>query len=88
MNDNRGHHWSFDYNYGAQNPQFSQELIETLERCYTQTAARGTRIGQAITHIYNILPNYWRGYAGGGAKETLSIGTVVIDRKTHLLIQR
>ena len=80
MNDNDGHHWSFDYNYGAQNPQFAQELIGTLNGCYADIDARDTRAGQAVTHIYNILPNYWRGYAGGGAKETLSIGTVIVER--------
>ena len=80
MNDNSEHHWSFDYNYGAQNPQFTQELIETLDGCYTDTAARDTRTGQVTTHIYNILPNYWRGYAGGDTKETLSIGTVTVER--------
>ena len=80
MNDNSGHHWSFDYNYGAQNPQFSQELIGTLNGCYTDIDARDTRAGQAITHTYNILPNYWRGYAGGGTEKTLSIGTVIVER--------
>ena len=80
MNNNSEHHWSFDYNYGAQNPQFVQELIGTLDGCYKDTDARDTRTGQAITHIYNILPNYWRGYAGGDAKETLSIGTVIVER--------
>ncbi|MXV75959.1 hypothetical protein F4Z99_17005 [Candidatus Poribacteria bacterium] len=80
MNHNSQHHWSFDYNYGAQNPQFKQELIQTLDGCYKDTDARDTRTRQAITHIYNILPNYWRGYAGGDAKETLSIGTVIVER--------
>ena len=80
MNDNDGHHWSFDYNYGAQNPQFAQELIGTLNGCYTDIDARDTRAEQAVTHIYNILPNYWRGYAGGSAKETLGIGTVIVER--------
>lgn len=80
MNNNDGHHWSFDYNYGAQNPQFAQELIGTLNGCYTGIDARDTRAGQAITHIYNILPNYWRGYAGSGATEILSIGTVIVER--------
>lgn len=80
MNDKSEHHWSFDYNYGAQNPQFTQELIGTLNECYTDIDARDTRSGAAITHIYNILPNYWRGYAGGGATESLSIGTVSIER--------
>ena len=80
MNDSSVHHWSFDYNYGAQNPQFSQELIGTLRRCYANTDARDTRTEQTITHVYNILPNYWRGYGGGGAKEALSIGTAILER--------
>ena len=80
MNDNSEHHWSFDYNYGAQNPQFTQELIGTLNGCYTDIDACDTRAGEAITHIYNILPNYWRGYARGGAEESLSIGTVIVER--------
>ena len=79
MNDNSGHHWSFDYNYGAQNPQFAQELIGTLREYYAETTACDTRIGQTFTHVYNILPNYWRGY-GGGANEELSIGTAIIER--------
>ena len=92
MNDNSEHHWSFDYNYGAQNPQFTQELIRTLNGCYTDIEARGTRAGQAIRHIYNILPNYWRGYAGGGAEKSLSIGTVSIERSKqnglwHYIVQ-
>ena len=81
MNDNSGHHWSFDYNYGAQNPQFAQELIGTLDACYMDTDARDTDTEQVITHIYNILPNYWRGYAGGDAKQPLSIGTVTVERR-------
>lgn len=80
MNDNSGHHWSFDYNYGAQNPQFAQELTGTLRAYYAEIAARETRTGQTLTHVYNILPNYWRGYAGGGAKQELSIGTAIIER--------
>lgn len=80
MNDNSGHHWSFDYNYGAQNPQFIQELTETLRGCYTDADARDTRTGQTITHVYNILPNYWRGYGGGDAKKELRIGEAVVER--------
>lgn len=80
MNDNSGHHWSFDYNYGAQNPQFTQELTETLRECYTGADARDTRTGQTITHVYNILPNYWRGYGGGDAKKELRIGEIVVER--------
>ena len=56
MNDKSKHHWSFDYNYGAQNPQFTQELIGTLNGCYADIDALDTQAGQAITHIYNILP--------------------------------
>ena len=80
MNDNSGHHWSFDYNYGAQNPQFAQELTGTLRAYYAEIAARATQTAQTLTHVYNILPNYWRGYAGGGAKQELSIGTAIIER--------
>ena len=80
MNDNSGHHWSFDYNYGAQNPQFAQELIGTLRGCYTDTNPSDTRTRQTITHVYNILPNYWRGYSGGGAKTELSIGAAIVER--------
>ena len=79
MNDNSRHHWSFDYNYGAQNPQFAQELTGTLRGYYTGTDAPDARPGQMLTHVYNILPNYWRGY-GKGAKKELSIGTAIIKR--------
>ena len=80
MNHKSEHHWSFDYNYGAQNPQFIQELIGTLNGCYADIDAPDTHAGQAITHIYNILPNYWRGYAQKGTEESLSIGTVTLKR--------
>ena len=79
MNDNSRHHWSFDYNYGAQNPQFAQELTGTLRGYYTGTDAPDARTEQVLTHVYNILPNYWRGY-GGDATEELSIGTAIIKR--------
>ncbi len=78
MNHNSPHHWSFDYNYGAQNPQFSEELIETLRACYTSTI--DTADAHTITHVYNILPNYWRGYAGGDTQQKLSIGTATVER--------
>lgn len=80
MNDSNSLHWSFDYNYGAQNPQFAQELIRTLREYDTETDARDTQKGQAATHVYDILPNYWRGYSRDGVKEKLSIGTVTIER--------
>lgn len=80
MSNSNSLHWSFDYNYGAQNPQFAQELIETLRGYNSEVGTRGTRTGQTITHVYNVLPNYWRGYNREGNAETLSIGTAVIER--------
>lgn len=80
MNDSNSLHWSFDYNYGAQNPQFAQELIGTLRGYDPKVDTRGTETAQTITHVYNVLPNYWRGYSRDGNAETLSIGTAVIER--------
>lgn len=81
MNDSNSLHWSFDYNYGAQNPQFAQELIRTLRGYDPETGACRTQTAQTITHVYNVLPNYWRGYNSGGNTETLSIGTAIIERR-------
>ena len=83
MNDSKPLHWSFDYNYGAQNPQFSQELIGTLRGYDPEAATRGTQTAQTITHVYNVLPNYWRGYNRGENSETLSIGTAIIERSEN-----
>ena len=83
MNDSNSLHWSFDYNYGAQNPQFAQELVETLRGYDPEVSARGTQTAQTITHVYNVLPNYWRGYNREGNTETLGIGTAVIERSKH-----
>lgn len=83
MNDSNPLHWSFDYNYGAQNPQFAQELIRTLRGYNPETGTRGKQKAQVVTHVYDILPNYWRGYSRGGANEELSIGTVVIERSRN-----
>ena len=58
MNANNRHHWSFDYNYGAQNPQFTQELIGTLRSWYTDTNTRNRQLGQTVKYVYNIFPNY------------------------------
>ncbi|MXY27896.1 hypothetical protein F4Y59_07035 [Candidatus Poribacteria bacterium] len=80
MNDNNPLHWSFDYNYGAQNPQFAQELISTLRGYDPEAGARQTGVGRTVRHVYNILPNYWRGYSRGNATEQLSIGTAIIER--------
>ena len=83
MNDSNSLHWSFDYNYGAQNPQFAQELIETLRGYGPDAGARDAQTAETITHVYNVLPNYWRGYNTGGNTEKLSIGTAIIERSRH-----
>lgn len=84
MNNSNSLHWSFDYNYGAQNPQFAQELIRTLRGYDPEVGTHSTQTAQTITHVYNVLPNYWRGYNNrGGNTETLSIGTAVIERSKH-----
>ncbi len=76
MKDNTRLHWSFDYNTGAQHPQFSHELIGTLRSANSHdTADTGTPSRQ---HVYTILPNYWRGYQRGS--DTLRIGTATVER--------
>lgn len=80
MKTNNRHHWSFDYNHGAQNPQFTQELIGTLRGCYTNTDTHGSQAAQTVKHVYNILPNYWRGYASGDTKKELRIGETTVER--------
>lgn len=80
MNNSNPLHWSFDYNYGAQNPQFAQELIKILRGYDPETGTYGTQKARSVTHVYDILPNYWRGYSRGAVKEELSIGTVIIER--------
>ena len=83
MNDSNPLHWSFDYNYGAQNPQFAQELIRTLRRYDSEAGTGDTQKVPAVTHVYDILPNYWRGYSRGGVKEELSIGIAIIERSKN-----
>ena len=80
MNDSNPLHWSFDYNYGAQNPHFTEELIETLRRHAPEAIADGTQQVQRITHVYNVLPNYWRGYHRSNTDGQLSIGSAIIER--------
>lgn len=80
MANSNAQHWSFDYNYGAQNPQFAQELIRTLRGYDPGVGARQGQVGQVTKHVYNILPNYWRGYSRGDTAEQLSIGTATIER--------
>ena len=81
MKDSEGLHWSFDYNYGAQNPQFTEQLVETFLRFYAEP--KTDRKGAETTeHIYDIFPNYWRGYAiGEHLQDNLSLGEAVIKRQ-------
>ena len=77
MNDSNSLHWSFDYNYGAQNPQFAQELIKTLRDSEPGVNVHGS---DPRTHVYDVLPNYWRGYSNRQRTERLQIGTVTLQR--------
>ena len=55
-------------------------MIRTLLGYYSEVDVRGLQAAKTITHVYNVLPNYWRGYNRGGNAETLSIGTAIIER--------
>ncbi len=81
MENSEALHWSFDYNYGAQNPQFAQQLVETFLKFYG--GPKTDRIGAGTTeHIYNIFPNYWRGYAiREHLQDNLSLGEAIIRRQ-------
>lgn len=81
MNNSEGLHWSFDYNYGAQHPNFAQQLVSTFLKFYAEP--KTGHIGAETTaHIYDIFPNYWRGYAiGEHLQDNLSLGEAVIERQ-------
>ena len=84
MDDSNLLHWSFDYNHGAQNPDFAQELIKLLHEPEVKpvTGDVNTDTEHFKKHVYQILPNFWRGYKRRGNQEgALSIGTVVIERQ-------
>ncbi len=81
MNNSEGLHWSFDYNYGAQNPHFAQQFVETFLRFYAEPKTDRTG-AEATEHIYDIFPNYWRGYAiREHLQDNLSLGQVNIKRQ-------
>lgn len=81
MNNSEGLHWSFDYNYGAQNPHFTQQLVETFLRFYAEPETDRTAAG-TTEHIYDIFPNYWRGYAiREHLQDNLSLGQANIKRQ-------
>ena len=81
MNNGEELHWSFDYNYGAQHPDFAQQLVSTFLKfnAKPRTDRTGT---EAAEHIYEIFPNYWRGYAiREHLQDNLSLGEAVIKRQ-------
>ena len=81
MNNSEGLHWSFDYNYGAQNPQFTQQLVETFLKFYAESKT-DQMSAEATGHIYDIFPNYWRGYArGDDRQDNLILGQAIIKRQ-------
>ena len=81
MNNSEGLHWSFDYNYGAQNPQFTQQLVETFLKFYAEPKT-DQMSAEATGHVYDIFPNYWRGYArGDNLQDNLSLGEAIIKRQ-------
>lgn len=84
MNEMNPIHWSIDYNTGSNKPDYANELIELLESdeitsSYVYNESEETN---HTKHVYQILPNYWRGYAGRSNPDTkLGIGTVSIESK-------
>ena len=84
MNNSQLLHWSFDYSYGSQSNKYAQELLNLLHVYETQSAYNDTNVNEElpIKHIYQILPNFWRGYKRDNAQEeSLSIGAVTIERQ-------
>ena len=93
MSSSEGLHWSFDYNYGAQNPHFTEQLVDTFLRFYAEPETDRTA-AEATEHIFDIFPNYWRGYARGDyLQDNLSLGRAIIkrhqadDNRWHYTIQ-
>ena len=75
-------HWSFDYNQGAQNPEFAQKLLKTLRGYDTESDTRCRDTAAVVTHVYEVLPNFWRGYKRATPREkTLCIGTAIVERQ-------
>ena len=81
MSNSEELHWSFDYNYGAQHPHFTEQLVEMFFRFYAEPKTDRTD-AEAAEHIYDIFPNYWRGYAiGEHLQDSLSLGQAIIKRQ-------
>ncbi len=82
-NESKPLHWSFDHNYGAQKIDFEQSLLKALNAYQSNIHNNGSNAEtkQNEKRVYQILPNTWRGY--GGRNDPLSIGKVVIERKSN-----
>lgn len=76
MNHSIPLHWSFNYNHGAQKPHYAEELLKLLHELRSIT--HNEKTNEYIKQVYEILPNYWRGY--NRTNGTLAIGNVVIER--------
>lgn len=76
MNDSTPLHWSFNYNTGSQAPHFSEVLLTRFLGCSAETEDPEA----AATHVYTVLPNYWRGYHPAQGAETFPIGTASVHR--------
>ncbi len=87
MRDSNPLHWSFDYNHGAQKPDFAQELIQLLHGYIDNSANAGLNkdVGKHYSRqTYQILPNFWRGYVRQNNPEGIShIGKVVVERQMY-----
>ncbi len=84
MNDSIPLHWSFNYNHGSQRPDYAKHLIELLHKHEASTSSSDVNVGSNhyIKHVYQILPNYWRGYSKKtNHADSLCIGEVEIERQ-------
>ena len=83
MSENIPLHWSFDYNQGAQKPDYARELTDLLHQNEDSSDLRNVNTvnSQHRKHVYQILPNFWSGYQRrNNQNESISIGEVVVER--------
>ena len=82
MNESIPLHWSYDYNHGSQKPEFAKELLTLLQEYDDKSELTSEHAKDSHTrHVYQILPNFWRGYIGRKKpEESWGIGSVIIDR--------
>jgi hypothetical protein len=84
ITDSNPLHWSFDYNHGAQNPDFEQELIKSLHGYDLKSTTHHLNADAAHSTklVYQILPNFHRGYQRKSEQSgELCIGMVIIERE-------